>query len=114
MLIGVPLETAHGEARVALTPETAKKLKAQGHSIKVQAGAGVGASVTDAEKLPNYIVKLTPIWVEGLKIGYRLYLEGAVKVTGANAIEFQVRVLADSQIVDGSFPLAFQVEVSRF
>ena len=72
------------------------------------------ASVTDAEKLPNYIVKLTPIWVEGLKIGFRLYLEGAVKVTGANAIEFQVRVLADSQIVDGSFPLAFQVEVSRF
>ncbi|MBC7717178.1 MAG: Re/Si-specific NAD(P)(+) transhydrogenase subunit alpha [Pseudorhodobacter sp.] len=48
MLIGVPLETASGEARVALTPETAKKLKAQGHTIKVQSGAGVGASVTDA------------------------------------------------------------------
>ena len=48
MLIGVPLETAHGEARVALTPETAKKLKAQGHTIKVQSGAGIGASVTDA------------------------------------------------------------------
>jgi H+-translocating NAD(P) transhydrogenase subunit alpha len=48
MLIGVPLETAQGESRVALTPETAKKLKAQGHSIKVQSGAGIGASVTDA------------------------------------------------------------------
>lgn len=48
MLIGVPLETALGEARVALTPETAKKLKAQGHTIKVQSGAGVAASVTDA------------------------------------------------------------------
>ncbi len=48
MLIGVPLETASGEARVALTPETAKKLKAQGHTIKVESGAGVGASVTDA------------------------------------------------------------------
>jgi H+-translocating NAD(P) transhydrogenase subunit alpha len=48
MLIGVPLETASGEARVALTPETAKKLKAQGHTIKVQSGAGTGASVTDA------------------------------------------------------------------
>jgi H+-translocating NAD(P) transhydrogenase subunit alpha len=48
MLIGVPLETALGEARVALTPETAKKLKAQGHTIKVQSGAGIGASVTDA------------------------------------------------------------------
>ena len=48
MLIGVPLETAQGESRVALTPETAKKLKAQGHTIKVQLGAGTGASVTDA------------------------------------------------------------------
>ncbi len=48
MLIGVPLETAAGETRVAVTPETAKKLKAQGHSISVQSGAGVAASATDA------------------------------------------------------------------
>jgi H+-translocating NAD(P) transhydrogenase subunit alpha len=47
MQIGVPLETAAGETRVAVTPETAKKLKAQGHVIRVQAGAGVAASVTD-------------------------------------------------------------------
>jgi NAD(P) transhydrogenase subunit alpha len=32
---------------VALTPETAKKLKAQGHSLHVQSGAGLAASVTD-------------------------------------------------------------------
>ena len=48
MLIGVPLETAAGETRVSVTPETAKKLKAQGHTIQVQSGAGVSASVTDA------------------------------------------------------------------
>src|SRR5204863_10090126 len=48
MLIGVPLETAAGETRVAVTPETAKKLKAQGHTIRIQSGAGVAASVTDA------------------------------------------------------------------
>jgi len=48
MLIGVPLETAAGETRVAVTPETVKKLKAQGHEIRVQSGAGVAASVTDA------------------------------------------------------------------
>ena len=47
MLIGVPLETAAGEARVAVTPETAKKLTAQGHQIAVQSGAGVAASATD-------------------------------------------------------------------
>ncbi|HMN19971.1 MAG TPA: Re/Si-specific NAD(P)(+) transhydrogenase subunit alpha [Ottowia sp.] len=47
MLIGVPAETATGENRVAATPETVKKLVAQGHSVRVQAGAGGGASVTD-------------------------------------------------------------------
>ena len=47
MLIGVPAETTAGETRVAITPETAKKLIAQGHSIRVQSGAGVAASVTD-------------------------------------------------------------------
>ena len=48
MLIGVPLETVAGETRVAVTPETAKKLGAQGHVIRVQAGAGVPASAIDA------------------------------------------------------------------
>ncbi len=47
MRIGVPRETASGEQRVAVTPETAKKLKAQGHSVLVESGAGVSASVTD-------------------------------------------------------------------
>jgi H+-translocating NAD(P) transhydrogenase subunit alpha len=47
MLIGVPLETATGETRVAVTPETAKKLSAQGHTLRVQSGAGLKANVTD-------------------------------------------------------------------
>ena len=48
MLIGIPTETIVGETRVAMTPETAKKLKAQGHTLRVQSGAGIAASVTDA------------------------------------------------------------------
>jgi len=48
MLIGVPAETAAGETRVAVTPETVKKLVASGHTVRVQAGAGIAASVTDA------------------------------------------------------------------
>src|SRR5687768_6547854 len=47
MRIGIPLETAAGETRVAATPETVKKLKAQGHAVLVQSGAGVAAAVTD-------------------------------------------------------------------
>ena len=48
MQIGIPLETAAGETRVAVTPETARKLKAQGHVLRVQSGAGVAASAPDA------------------------------------------------------------------
>ncbi|RZL06153.1 MAG: NAD(P) transhydrogenase subunit alpha, partial [Rubrivivax sp.] len=48
MLIGVPAETTVGETRVAVTPETAKKYVAQGHTVRVQSGAGLAASVTDA------------------------------------------------------------------
>ena len=47
MLIGIPLEAAAGETRVAVTPETAKKLKAQGHTLRLQSGAGVAASAPD-------------------------------------------------------------------
>ncbi len=48
MQIGVPAETTAGETRVAVTPETAKKLKAQGHTVRVQSGAGLVASAPDA------------------------------------------------------------------
>jgi NAD(P) transhydrogenase subunit alpha len=47
MLIGVPTETMAGETRVAATPETVKKLIAQGHTVQLQSGAGVAASATD-------------------------------------------------------------------
>ncbi|MGJ7491147.1 Re/Si-specific NAD(P)(+) transhydrogenase subunit alpha [Variovorax sp. ZT4R33] len=48
MLIGVPAETVAGETRVSVTPETAKKLVAQGHAVAVQSGAGLAASAVDA------------------------------------------------------------------
>lgn len=49
MQIGIPLEIADGEQRVAATPETVKKLGAGGNKILVQAGAGGGASIPDAD-----------------------------------------------------------------
>ncbi len=47
MQIGVPAETSAGETRVAVTPETAKKLKALGHTVRIASGAGLAASATD-------------------------------------------------------------------
>lgn len=48
MQIGVPAEVVGGETRVAVTPETVKKLKAQGHTVRLQSGAGLAASAPDA------------------------------------------------------------------
>ncbi|MEI2454107.1 NAD(P) transhydrogenase subunit alpha [Lysobacter firmicutimachus] len=45
--IGVASETAAGEKRVALTPETCKKLIARGARVRVQRGAGRASSFTD-------------------------------------------------------------------
>ncbi|MBB6124710.1 NAD(P) transhydrogenase subunit alpha [Sphingobium subterraneum] len=49
MKISVLKELAPGERRVAATPETVKKFIALGASVAVEAGAGVEASVADAE-----------------------------------------------------------------
>jgi NAD(P) transhydrogenase subunit alpha len=48
MQIGVPADSNAGETRVAVTPETAQKLIASDHTVRVQSGAGLAASATDA------------------------------------------------------------------
>ena len=48
MRIGAPKETAQGEARVALTPESAERLQKLGYDCLVESGAGAAASITDA------------------------------------------------------------------
>ena len=47
--IAVLKETAAGETRVAASPETVKKFITLGASVAVEAGAGLSASVSDAE-----------------------------------------------------------------
>jgi NAD(P) transhydrogenase subunit alpha len=47
MLIGVPTETAQGERRVALVPETVGRLAKANSTVIVQRGAGLAASFTD-------------------------------------------------------------------
>ena len=49
MKIGVPRETLEGEARVALTPDSAKQLQKLGYECLVEAGAGAGARISDAD-----------------------------------------------------------------
>ncbi|MEM0936734.1 MAG: Re/Si-specific NAD(P)(+) transhydrogenase subunit alpha [Pseudomonadota bacterium] len=47
MKIGSPKEATEGEARVAMTPDSAKQLQKLGHTCAIEAGAGLKAGFTD-------------------------------------------------------------------
>ena len=49
MRIAVPKETASGERRVGLVPESCKKLIAAGYGISIEPGAGGAAGYADDE-----------------------------------------------------------------
>jgi NAD(P) transhydrogenase subunit alpha len=49
MRLAIPKETRAGETRVAATPDSVKKLKTLGLDVTVQAGAGAGARIADAD-----------------------------------------------------------------
>ena len=48
MKIGAPKETFKGEARVAMTPDSALQLQKIGHTCLIESGAGLAAGFTDA------------------------------------------------------------------
>ncbi|MEP4986338.1 MAG: NAD(P)(+) transhydrogenase (Re/Si-specific) subunit alpha, partial [Paracoccaceae bacterium] len=49
MKIGTPREVFEGEARVAMTPDSALQLQKLGHDCLIEAGAGVPAGFSDAD-----------------------------------------------------------------
>jgi alanine dehydrogenase len=49
MKVGVPTETKTDEYRVALTPAGVRELVERGHEVYIQAGAGVGSTISDDE-----------------------------------------------------------------
>jgi NAD(P) transhydrogenase subunit alpha len=53
MRLGVPKETIAGEARVAITPDVAKRLIAKGFSVLVERSAGVSAQFPDEDYEAN-------------------------------------------------------------
>src|ERR1700739_1627477 len=49
MRVGIPAETKSNEFRVAITPAGVAELTRRGHEVLVQAGAGEGSAIPDAE-----------------------------------------------------------------
>src|SRR6266705_2727018 len=89
MKVGVPRETAAGERRVALVPETVKRLAGGGFEVAVERGAGEAASFPD----PDYEQA-------GAALVDNAYsAEAVVKVQSPSADE--AARLRDSQILIG-------------
>ena len=88
MRIGVPKETASGERRVALVPETIGKLAGGGFEVVVERGAGEAASFPDAafEEV-------------GAKLGDWAEADAVVKVQKPS--EAEVGRLRDGQVLIG-------------
>jgi NAD(P) transhydrogenase subunit alpha len=69
MRIGVPKETSAGERRVALVPESAKKLIQAGYTIAVETGAGDAAGFPDsAYRDAGAVIETDPAAVLGADI----------------------------------------------
>ena len=49
MRVGIPTEIKNNENRVAITQAGVYELARRGHDVLVQAGAGLGSAITDAE-----------------------------------------------------------------
>jgi alanine dehydrogenase len=49
MRVGIPTETKNNEFRVAITPAGVAALMRRGHEVLIQAGAGEGSAITDAD-----------------------------------------------------------------
>src|SRR5215510_3991105 len=93
MRIAVAREAGAGEARVAATPDTVKRMKALGADVVVQAGAGTASGILDAD----YVLKVRrPSEAE-----VRNYKRGALVVAMMDPFgnEAALKPLADAGVV---------------
>ncbi|PRY43942.1 alanine dehydrogenase [Umezawaea tangerina] len=68
MRIAVPREIKNHEYRVALTPAGAHELTGRGHDVFVEAGAGLGSAIADAEYAAagaKVLATADEVWAEG-------------------------------------------------
>ena len=61
MIIGIPKEVKDDEYRVAITPAGVRELTSAGHTVYVEAGAGLGSSMPDEEQ--------AVAWANGVQYG---------------------------------------------
>jgi len=98
MKIGVPTEIKTDEFRVAITPAGVRDLVLAGHEVHVQAGAGLGSSVTDeayTEQGATIVATAEKVWT-GVDLVFKVKEPqlDEIKLLGPNRILFAYLHLA--------------------
>ena len=97
MKVGCPLETAEGEKRVAMTPDSVGQIRKLGYECLVQSGAGAAAGFDDAayEAAGASVVKTAAaLWKQA---------DIVVKVRGTSAAE-EKHLRADQTVISLFWP----------
>lgn len=107
MNIAVPKEIVEGERRVAITPDTAKRMVGEGHAVRVESGAGVEAGFPDdaySEAGAEVVADVASLW-SGADVVLKIQapLEGEMRY-----------VKPDAPLVGLFLPLSDQAAVRRF
>lgn len=121
MRIGCPLERKPGEERVALTPEGVAALRADGHEVLVESGAGRGAGFADAEYLAAGadVVAQADVWTADLVVKVKEPVPAEFELLSEGTVLFAFlhlaanRALADALVAARTTAFAFELVQGR-
>lgn len=129
MKLAVPKEIWPGEKRVAVTPETVKKLKALGFDVAIEAGAGLDAAIPDDRfvdagatiaktmkttvKDADVIFKVRPPVIEGNTNELTAYKKGAAVVALLEPFDRKDLIEAMAQAGVDGYSMELMPRISR-
>mgnify|MGYP000392099966 FL=1 len=129
MKLAVPKEIWPGEKRVAVTPETVKKLKALGFDVAIEAGAGIDAAIPDDRfvdagatiaktmkttvKDADVIFKVRPPVIEGNTNELTAYKKGAAVVALLEPFDRKDLIEAMAQAGVDGYSMELMPRISR-
>lgn len=98
MIVGCPTEIKNNENRVALTPAGVLELAKRGHTVYVQAGAGLGSGFSDEEYISAGATMLSSI--------EEVYAKSEMIVKVKEPIEQEYELVRDDQLLFTYFHFA--------
>jgi len=118
MRVGIPTEIKNNENRVAITQSGVFELARRGHEVLVQAGAGLGSAITDAEYAAagaKIVASADVVWAESdmiLKVKEPIASEYAQMRKGQVLFTYlhlaADRTLTDAVLASGTTAIAYE------